>query len=580
MDTLRTDSATPRPAGSPERPWHRFYEDGVPTTVAYDERSVAGNLFASAATVPDRAALIFENSRLSYRQLDDSVRRFATSLAKLGVARGTRVAIYLPNLPQTVIAYYAALALGADVVMTNPQYVEREIVSQWTDANVEVAVVADWLFEQKVRHVRGDLPVRHFVTTGIADFLRAPLRWLAGIKMRRAGMAAAVAPGPGIHDFRELLEAEPMASFVEPDLDSVALLQYTGGTTGISKGAMLTHRNLACNVQQTVAWFPSLLPGEEVWLACLPYFHIFGMTIAMNWPVRVGGTIVLMPNPRDVPKMIKLIAKHRVSVFPAVPALFNAIVNHPASKKADLTAVKGCFSGSAPLPVAILEAFEALTGGKISEGFGLSETSPVTHCNPLRGKRKTGSIGIPIPDTDAKIVDTVTGERELAVGDEGELILKGPQVMAGYWKKPDETALTLRDGWLFTGDLARMDEEGYFWICGRKKDLILASGYKIFPDEIDRVLMSHPKILEAATIGIPDPKRGETVKSFVVMKPGEVAAEEEILAFCREQLAAFKIPKQLEFRTELPKSALQKILRRELKDEEMRKAAAAPPAPR
>ncbi len=573
MDMPLNDSAMNRRAAPQERPWHRWYEKGVPRTLEYEARSIPGNLFASAVRYPDRTALIFENSRLSYRELEDFVRRFAASLSSLGVSRGTRVAIYLPNLPQTVIAYYAALALGAEVVMTNPLYVEREIVHQWNDASVQVAVVGDWLFEHKVRKVRGDLPVRHFVTTGIADFLGAPLRWLARIKLRREGMAANVPPGPGIHELRQLLRAEPKRDLPEPDLDSIALLQYTGGTTGVAKGAMLTHRNLSCNVQQTVAWFPSLLPGEETWLACLPYFHIFGMTISLNWPIQMGGTIVLMPNPRDVPKMIQLIAKHRVTVYPALPALFNAILNHPGSKRVDLTSVKGCFSGSAPLPVAILEGFEALTGGKIVEGFGLSESSPVTHCNTVTGRRKTGSIGMPVPDTDAKIVDTAEGTRELPMGEEGELIIKGPQVMAGYWNRPEDTASTLRDGWLFTGDLARVDEDGFFWICGRKKDLILASGYKIFPDEVDRVLMSHPKILEAATIGIPDPKRGETVKSFIVLKPGQTASEEEIVAFCREELAAYKIPKYVEFRTELPKTAMQKMLRRQLKDEEMRKQA-------
>jgi long-chain acyl-CoA synthetase len=566
-----TETVTPPTAAAAERPWHRWYEASVPRTLQYEQRTLPGFLFATAARYPDRTALRFKFSRISYRRFEDHVRRLATSLSELGVERGSRVAIYLPNLPQTVIAYYAALSLGAEVVMTNPQYVEREIVGQWNDADVKVAIVGDWLFEQKVRKIRGDLPVRHFVTTGIADLFPIPFRWLAPIELRKAGTLVTVAPGPGIHDFRTLLKASPKMDLVEPDLDAVALLQYTGGTTGISKGAMLTHRNLSYNVQQTKAWFPSLLEGEETWLACLPYFHIFGMTIALNWPVRMGGTIVLMPNPRDIREMIHLIAKHRVTVFPALPALFNAIVNNPESKTADLTSVKGCFSGSAPLPLAILEAFEALTGGKIVEGFGLSETSPVTHCNTVTGKRKAGSIGMPLPDTDAKIVDRETGRQELPIGEEGELIIKGPQVMKGYWNRPSETANALQDGWLFTGDLARMDEDGFFWICGRKKDLILASGYKIFPDEVDSVLVKHPKVLEAATIGIPDPKRGETVKSFVVLKPGQEATRDEILAFCRAELAAYKVPTQVEFRSELPKSAMQKLLRRQLRDEELKK---------
>jgi long-chain acyl-CoA synthetase len=386
-------------------------------------------------------------------------------------------------------------------------------------------------------------------------------------------MAAKVDADPSTHDYMTLIRRHPpKTDLPHVDLDSVAVLQYTGGTTGLSKGAMLTHRNLSWNAQQTAAWFPALVPGQETWLACLPYFHIFGMTVSLNWPVLLGGTIILMPNPRDIPKMIKLIAKHRVTIFPALPALFNGILNHPDSKKADLTSVKGCFSGSAPLPVAILQDFEAMTGGTIVEGFGMTETSPVTHCNPVKGKRKVGSIGIPLPDTDARIVDLEDGTRELGAGEEGELLVRGPQIMPGYWNRPEETADALKGGWMHTGDLARFDEDGYFWICGRKKDMIIASGYNIFPDEIDRVLAAHPKVLEAATIGVPDTRRGETVKSFVVLKPGEVATEQEIIDYCKDQLAVYKVPRRVEFRAELPKSAVQKILRRELVEEEKRKA--------
>lgn len=556
-----------------QRIWHKWYEEGIPPSLNYRDHTVTQDLFEASRVFPNRTAVVFENCRLTYRELDDNVRRFASALAALGVKPGSRVAIHLPNLPQTVIAYFATLALGGEVVMTNPLYVQREIIHQWVDADVEVAIVGDWLFQQRVTSIRKELPVRHYVTTGIADTLKAPLRWLARIKLTKEGMAVAVPPQPAVHDFNALLAKHPpKTDLPKLDLDAVAVLQYTGGTTGLSKGAMLTHRNLSYNVQQTMAWFPSLVPGREVWLTCLPLFHIFGMTISMNWPVALGGTMILMPNPRDIPKMIKLIAKQRVSVYPALPALFTAIINHPDSKKADLTSVKGCFSGSAPLPVAILEDFEAMTGGTIVEGFGMTETSPVTHCNPVRGTRKIGSIGIPIPATDARIVDLDSGTIELPIGQEGELLVRGPQVMPGYLNRPDETASALRDGWMHTGDLARMDGDGYFWICGRKKDMIITSGYNVFPDEIDRILVSHPKVMEAATIGVPDEKRGESVKSFVVLKPGQQATEDEIVAFCREQLAAYKVPRSVEFRAELPKSAVQKILRRELVDEEKRQS--------
>ncbi len=554
------------------KPWHKWYEQGVPPSVAYTQRTIPGFLFESARRYPNRTALIFENCHLTYRELEEQVRRFAAALMALGVKEGTRVAIDLPNLPQTVIAFYAVLALKAQAVMTNPLYVEREIIHQWNDSNVEVAIVGDWLFEQRIAEVRNELPVRHYVVTRIKDYLRVPLRWLAGLKLRHEGKEAKKPLPSDVHDFKTLIAKHaPKQDLSEPAFDSIAVLQYTGGTTGVSKGAMLTHRNLSVNVQQTIAWFPWLADGEETWLACLPFFHIFGMTIAMNWPIAKGGTVVLMPNPRDIPAMIRNISKHRVSIYPALPALFTAIINHPDSKKVDLTSVKGCFSGSAPLPVRILEDFEALTGGRIVEGFGMTESSPVTHCNPVKGNRKPGSIGIPIPDTDARVVDMLQGEKDVAPGEEGELIIKGPQVMKGYWNRDDETAKTIRDGWLFTGDLARMDEEGYFYIVGRKKEMILASGYNIYPDEIDRVLVSHPKVQESATIGLPDLKRGETVKAFVILKPGQQATPDELIAYCKEQMAAYKVPKSIEIRTELPKSALQKLLRRELKDEEIRK---------
>jgi len=557
-----------------ERRWHEWYQAGIPTSIDYADKTVAQYLFETARVFPDRTALVFENRALSYTEMADQVRRFASALSALGVRQGTRVAIQLPNLPQTTIAYFATLAIGGHVVMTNPLYVQREIIHQWNDSNVEVAIVGDWLFQQRVGGIRDELPVRHYVTTGIADWLRAPLRWLARIKLGREGMAASVPADPSVHDFKTLLERHPpKADLPHVDFDSIAVLQYTGGTTGLSKGAILTHRNLSVNTQQTAGWFPDLVPGKETWLACLPFFHIFGLTVSMNWPIMLGGTIILMPNPRDIPKMIKLIEKHSVTVFPALPALFSGIINHPDARNADLTSVKGCFSGSAPLPVAILENFEAMTGGTIVEGFGMTETSPVTHCNPLTGKRKVGSIGIPLPDTDARVVDIDTGTRDLDVGQEGELVVKGPQVMPGYWNRPEETDIALRDGWMYTGDLARMDEDGYFWICGRKKDMIITSGYNIFPDEIDRILVSHPKVLEAATIGVPDEKRGELVKSFVVLKPGEVSSADEIREFCRGQMAAYKVPREVEFRAELPKSAVQKILRRKLVEEEKEKAA-------
>lgn len=557
------------------RPWLQHYDPGVPHVAKFEDVPVPQFLERTAASHPDTTALVFLNGRLTYRQLKDQVDRLATALAALGVAKDSRVAIQLPNLPQTVIAYYATLRLGAQAVLTNPLYTTREMEHQWKDAGCRVAIVTDFTFDQKIKDHRSELPILHYVIASIPEYLRFPLNVLAPLKLKKQKphpAIAKVAPGAGIHFFKELIaRTEPRPPAVTIGMDDIGVLQYTGGTTGVSKGAMLTQRNLSYNVQQARAWLPALRVGEEVMLSALPIFHVFGMTVCMNLPVFIAGTMVLLPNPRDVPALIKAIEKRRATIAPLVPALFNAINQFPGVEKRDLKSVKVCVSGSAPLSVDVQQRFEALTGGKICEGFGLTETSPITHINPLQGLRKIGTIGVPVTGTDCRIVDMESGTRDLPSGQEGELLIRGPQVMRGYWNKPGETANVLRDGWLFTGDLAVMDSDGFFKIVGRKKEMIDASGYKVYPDEVDRVLMSHPAVLEAATIGVPDPKRGETVKSFVVLRPGKSASAEDLAAHCRESLAPYKVPKEIEFRAELPKSAALKILRRELQDEEVRK---------
>lgn len=558
-----------------QRPWHAAYESGVPYRVPDDLDALPETLRKTVERYPDRTALVFMNRRMSYRELAHDVNVLASALADLGVERGTKVAIQLPNLPQTVVAYHAVLALGANVVMTNPLYVERELEHQWHDAECRVAIVADYLFDQRIRHVRDKLPIEHYVVTGIPDYLRFPLNYLAAFKLRRTNppTRASVAGGPGVHLMRDLMRRAPKPHpIVGVEPDDVAVLQYTGGTTGVSKGATLTHGNLAGNVEQVREWFTTMEPGREVVLTCLPLFHVFGMTVSMNFPLAIGARLVLMPDPRDIARMIDNIAKERVTLFPAVPAMFNAINNHPGIDNLDLTSVKACVSGSAPLPADVRRRFESLSGSTIVEGFGLTEASPVTHCNPLRGTRKDGSIGVPLPSTDAKVVAVEGGTEPLAPDEEGELLIRGPQVMAGYWKRPEATADTMAGTWLRTGDIATMDADGYFFIVGRKKDLIIASGYNIYPDEIDDVLVAHPAVVEAATIGLPDERRGETVKSFVVLASGQSVTAEELIAYCREQLAAYKVPRRIEFREELPKSAAMKILRRELRAQALAEA--------
>ncbi len=553
------------------RRWHDSYDPGVPASLDYEDLTIPEILERAVQRYPDRPALTFHNARLTYGQLKGEVDRLAAAMSTMGVHKNSRVAIQLPNLPQTVIAYYATLRLGAQAVMTNPLYTAPEIVHQWTDAEVVVAIVLDSLFKRRIEPVLEELPVKQYIIASIPDYLRFPLNVLGRFKLKRQRppMVARVEPAQHIHFFRKLINGTgPTPPPLEIDLDDVAMLQYTGGTTGVSKGAMLTHRNVSYNLQQIARWNHGVEPGKEVLLACLPYFHIYGLTVSMNMPIHLGAQIILVPNPRDITGIIKSIQKRGVTLLPAVPAIYSGINQSPGVSRLDLSSIKVCNSGSAPLPVEVLERFEELTGGRIAEGYGLTETSPVTHSNPLT-KRKPGSIGVPLPDTDAKIVDLENGVSQMPNGQEGELILRGPQIMKGYWNRPDETADMIRDGWLYTGDIAVQDDDGYFYIVGRKKDMILCSGYNVYPDEVDRVLMGHAAVLEAATIGIPDKKRGESVKSFVVLKPDSAATAENLVAYCRERLAAYKIPRQIEFRDSLPKSTVLKILRRELRDQEL-----------
>jgi len=562
------------------RIWHEHYDAGVAPSLDYSGRTLVDIFESTVERFPGAVALIFMNKKITYRELYDEVQRLGRAMARLGVKPGTRVAIQLPTLPQAVIAYHAALTIGAQVVMTNPLYTPREIEHQWKDAEVELAVVADFIWDQTLRAVRDRLPPKNYIVASIPEYLGFPLNWLAPFKLKKQSPPAwaKVEKAPGLHRFKDLIRSTPAeAPRPEIGLDDLALLQYTGGTTGVAKGAMLTHRNLASNVEQLVAWFSDVRHGEEVLMACLPLFHVFGMTVAMNLAVAVGGAAVLIPNPRDIAMLVKSTAKHKVTIFPAVPALFNAMNNYPGIDQIDISSVRSCFSGSAPIPIDVLERFEKLTGARILEGFGMSETSPVASCNPLASERKLGSVGIPISDTDMRIVDVDDPDKDMPVGEEGELLIRGPQVTQGYWNKPEETAATLRNGWLHSGDLATMDEDGYFRIVGRKKDMISAGGLKVFPDEVDNILMAHPDILEAATIGVPDERRGETVKSFIVLQPGKSMTLEQIDVYCREQLAAYKVPREVEFLPELPKSTVMKVLRRELRDRELQKRAAAKP---
>ena len=553
-----------------EKTWHRFYDEGVALQVEPPKNPLHARLERTALDFPQTIATEFVGARLTYGQLADHVSRFATSLSQLGVKPGDRVAVMLPNCPQTIIAYYAIMSLGAVVVMTNPMYVEREMLHQFNDSGAKVLVGLDHLFP-KIDKVWKETQLEHLVITSIRDYLPFPLNLLYPLKAKKQNLNMKVPYGGSIHSFKRLV-ADSSAKPPRPEInmEDVAALQYTGGTTGVAKGVMLTHSNLAVNVDQINGWLSDLRRGHERFLCVVPIFHVLGMTAVMNWPICLGCTLTLVPR-FEIKDFLKTITKARPTIAILVPTILTAIVNYPEISKYDLSSINYVVSGSAPLPVEIMNRFEQLTGSVILEGYGLTESSPVTHVNPVKSKRKVGSIGIAIPSTDARIVDLETGTEEKQVGQPGELVIKGPQVMKGYWNMDDETAKTIKDGWLFTGDIAHMDEDGYVFIVDRKKDMIIAAGYNIYPRDIDEVLYEHPKIADALTIGVPDEYRGETVKVFVVVKPGETLTEKEIIAHCKERLAAYKVPRLVEFREQLPKTMVGKVLRKELRAEELRK---------
>ena len=555
------------------KPWFKHWPQGVPKSIDYPDIPVHALLRNTAKAHPDWPAIRFYGKRLTYRELDDRADRFAVGLRRIGVKPGDRVSLLLPNSPHFFIAFFGVLRAGATVVQTNPLYTPRELESLYNDAGVETVVAMD-IFWPNLGPARPATSVKRVVVCDVAEFLPTPLRQLYPIRRRgdlkkHGHWPLNIPAEPSIHRFPELLAApgEPGAEPPVNPREDVAVLQYTGGTTGIPKGAMLTHRNLVANALQTASWLPKGTTGQERFLGVIPLFHVYGLTTALTGPVALGAEVILHPNPREIKAILKLINKTKPTIFPGVPTLYIGILRYPKLSKYDLHSIKACISGSAPLPNEVRHEFDRVTGGKLVEGFGLTEASPVTHANPLEGLIKE-CIGIPFPDTDSKIVDMEDPSKDLPQGEVGELAVAGPQVMKGYWHKPEETANVLHNGWLLTGDIAKMDEDGYFYIVDRKKDMILCSGYNVYPREVEEVLYMHPAVQEAAAIGVPDPYRGESVKAYVVLKPGAAATAEEIIAFCKGKLAPFKVPKQVAFEKELPKTMVGKVLRRELKERE------------
>lgn len=555
-----------------EKIWLKQYPQEIPHQIKYPDIPLTQFLVDAVRDFPERDAIHFLGKKITYSKLMEDVSRFANVLISLGVQRGDRVAIMLPNCPQAVIAYYGSLMIGAVVVQTNPMYVERELEHQLKDSGAQTIVCLDLLFS-KVQNVKPQTAIKRIITTSIKDYLPFPKNILYPLTLLKQGISSNVPfDNQTIFSFPQLLK-KALSHFPHADIvpsEDIALLQYTGGTTGLAKGVMLTHRNLVVNAIQAASWIYKNKRGNTKILGVLPFFHVYGMTVVMNFAVLQAATMILVPKfDRDM--ILKTIHKHKPNLFPGAPTMYVGVINHPEIHRFDVSSIEACMSGASPLPVEVQERFEKLTGGRLTEGYGLTETSPVTHANLIWDRKKSSTIGLPWPDTECRIVDLETGQ-ELGIGEIGELHVRGPQVMKGYWNKPEETAKVLIDGWFHTGDIAKMDEDGYFYIIDRKKDMIIAGGYNIYPRDIEEVLYEHPAIREAVVIGLPDEYRGETVKAFIVLKPGATLTEKELDQYCRQKLSKYKVPRLYEFRDDLPKTMIGKVLRRILQEEEQAKA--------
>ena len=556
-----------------DKPWLAHYDKGVPHTVDIPSVPLFHFLEESARKYPNRACTIFKGAVISYRQMNAITDHIAAALVDIGVKKGDRVGIFMPNTPQFVMAFFGILKAGGVVVATNPLYTPPEIEHQASDAGIEYMFVMT-NFYNTIKKAQPKTKIKKLIVTNLKETLPPVMRVLFTLaREKKAGFRIEGGLRDGDIWLQDLLAKYKDTSRpkVEVGPDDTALFQYSGGTTGISKGAVALHRNVVANTLQMRAWFVNCEEGKEIYLMAIPLFHVYGMVAGMSMAMSLSASMVMVPNARDIPDVLENIHKYSPTIFPGVPTLYNAINNRPEVKagKVSLRSIKACISGSAPLLRETKETFEALSGGKVFEGYGLSEAPTATHCNPLLGVNKTGSIGMPLPNVEVKIISLDDGETELPLGEIGEIAIHGPQVMKGYHNMPTETANSLRtmkDGkiWLFTGDIARIDEDGYFYIVDRKKELIKPGGYQVWPREVEEAIAAHPKVLEVGVAGIPDPYRGETVKAWIVLKPGETATAEEIKSFCKESLAAYKVPTHYEFRSELPKTTVGKILRREL----------------
>lgn len=552
--------------------WLKNYDKGVPSTIEYPKVPLFHFLEEAARKYPDRACTIFKGAVISYREMNALTDHMAAALVNdMGVKKGDRVGLFMPNTPQFMIAYFGILKAGGVVVAVNPTYPVDEVLIPVNDANIEVMFTLSRFYD-RLKTVRERSKLKRIIVTNIKETLPPITRLLFTLVKEKKEGDRVESLAAGDVWMKDLLakHANSPKPNVEVSPDDTALFQYSGGTTGTPKGAVAMHRNVVANTLQIKSWMTGLVEGGEVVLMGIPLFHVYGMVAGMNFGMVIGASLVMVPNARDLKDVLVNISKYKASIFPGVPLLYNGLNNHADVKagKYDLSSIKACISGSAPLMRETKEEFERLTGGKLFEAYGLSEAPTGTHCNPLNGENKVGSIGMPLPDMDVRIINLDDGETEMPQGEIGEIIINGPQVMKGYHNMPTETANVLRQWkgqtWLFTGDIARMDEDGYFYIVDRKKELIKPGGFQVWPREVEEAIMDHPKVLEVGVGGIPDPQRGETVKAWIVVKPGETLTEAELKAFCKEHLAPYKVPTHYEFRAELPKTTVGKILRREL----------------
>ena len=564
-----------------DKPWLNLYDEGVPPSLEpYPEHPLYEFLEQSARDYPDRPAVIFKNNQLTYQKLNDLADRFAAALADMGVKKGDRVAVFLLNSPQFPIAFYGILKAGAIVTTISPLDAPAQIEHKLSYSGAETIILMS-MFYEPFKALQNKTPTKRVIVTHIKDYMPGLIKTLfpllAAVKSDLKVHQATLRDGDSW--LTDVLGRYTAAQRPKLQIGSTddAIFQFTGGTTGVPKAAVAPHKSLVANTLQIKSWLPAAKPGAEVSLVAVPLFHVYGMVVGMSYSVAGAAAMVMIANPRDLDDLLSNIDKWRPSIFPGVPAMYNAINNHPKVQagEVDVTSIRACISGSAPLLAETQERFESLTGANLREGFGMSEAPTATHCNPMGGENRRGSIGLPFPDVECRIVSLEDEVTDLAAGEVGELVIRSPNLMRGYWEMPTETANTLRedpDGklWLYTGDIAKMDEDGYFYIVDRKKDMVIVSGFNVYPTNVEDVLIQNPKIMEVAVAGISDPHRGETIKAWVVLKAGETATEDEIIEWAKDsgQLAAYERPRIVEFRDELPKTMVGKVLRRQLVEEQ------------